>query len=50
LKPLSSSLRYTLLNGDTESPIIISDRLSGKEAAKLLAILEKHRPIFGYSL
>jgi hypothetical protein len=33
-----------------ESPVIISDRLSGKEVAKFLAVLEKHRPIFGYSL
>jgi hypothetical protein len=50
LKPLPSGLCYAFLNGDTESPVIISDRLSGKETAKLLAILEKHRPIFGYTL
>jgi hypothetical protein len=46
LKPL----RYAFLNGDTESPVIINDRLSRKETAKLLAILEKHRPIYSYSL
>jgi hypothetical protein len=46
LKPLPSGLCYAFLNGDTESPVIISDRLSGKETTKLLAVLEKHRPIF----
>src|SRR6185312_16021027 len=50
LKPLSSGLRYAFLNDDIESPIIISNKLSDKETAKLLAVLEKHRPIFGYSL
>jgi hypothetical protein len=50
LKPLPSNLLYAFLNGDTESPVIISDRLSGKETAKLLAVLEKHKPVFSYSL
>jgi hypothetical protein len=49
-KPLPSGLRYAFLNGNMESLIIICDRLSGKETTKLLDILEKHRPIFGYSL
>ena len=50
LKPLPSGLRYAFLNGDIESPVIISDKLSDVETAKLLAILEKHKPVFGYSL
>jgi hypothetical protein len=36
LKPLPSSLRYAFLNGDTESPIIISDKLSDEEITKLI--------------
>jgi uncharacterized protein YejL (UPF0352 family) len=50
LKPLSTSLRYAFLNGDTETPVIISDKLNEQETAKLIAVLEKHRSVFGYSL
>jgi hypothetical protein len=50
LKPLPSGLRYSFLNGDTETPVIISDKLSDEETAKLIAVLEKHRAVFGYSL
>ena len=50
LKPLPSSLHYAFLNGNIESPVIISNKLSDEEIAKLLAILEKHRSVFGYSL
>ena len=50
LKPLPSGLRYAFFNGDIESPVIISDKLSDMETAKLLAVLEKHKPVFGYSL
>jgi hypothetical protein len=50
LKPLPCGLRYAFLNGHTESPVIISDRLSCKETTKPLAILDMHRPVFGYSL
>jgi hypothetical protein len=50
LKPLPSGLLYAFLNGDTESPIIISEKLSDEETTKLMAILEKHRAVFGYSL
>ena len=50
LKPLPAGLRYAFLNGDKETPIIISDKLSDKEMSKLIAILEKHRSVFGYSL
>jgi hypothetical protein len=50
LKTLLAGLRYAFLNDDSETPVIISDKLSGEETAKFLAVLEKHRPIFGYSL
>jgi hypothetical protein len=50
LKPPPSVLRYTFLNNDQNSPVIISDKLSQKESLCLLTILEKHRSAFGYSL
>jgi hypothetical protein len=49
LKTLPSSLRNAF-NGDMESPVIVRNRLSSKETTKMLAILEKHRPVFSYSL
>jgi len=49
-KPLPTGLHYAFLNGKQETPVIISDKLSNEEIAKLIAILEKHRPVFGYSL
>jgi hypothetical protein len=42
LKPLPTSLRYAFLNGDKNTPVIISDKLSDEETSKLIAILEKH--------
>jgi hypothetical protein len=50
LNPLPSSLCYAFLNGDIESLVIISNKLSDMETTKLLAVLEKHRPVFGYSI
>ena len=50
LKPLPAGLRYAFLNGGSKSPIVISSKLSNEEMAKLLAILEKHGPVLGYSL
>ena len=50
LKPLPASLRYAFLNGNKETTIITSDKLSDEETSKLIAILEKHRSVFGYSL
>ena len=50
LKPLPTGLRDAFLNGDKETPIIISDKLSNEETSKLISILEKHRSVFGYSL
>ena len=50
LKPLPSGLKYTFLNNDRESPVVISDKLSKDETLRLLTILEKHRSAFDYSL
>jgi hypothetical protein len=50
LKPLPAGLRYAFLHGDTESPVIISDKLSEEESARLITVLEKHRAVLGYSL
>jgi len=50
LKPLPPGLKYVFLNGDRGSPVIISKQLSKEEAAKVIAVLEKHRSILGYSL
>ena len=50
LKPLPAGLRYAFLNGDKETHVIISDKLSDEETSELIAILEKHMSIFGYSL
>jgi len=47
LKPLPSGLRYAFLNSNTKTPVIISNKLSNEEIAKLIAILEKHRAVFG---
>lgn len=48
LKSLPSGLRYTFLNDDSMSPIIISDKLSNEETTKLIAIMKKHISVFGY--
>jgi hypothetical protein len=50
LKQLPSGLRYVFLNGDRETPVIISDILSNDETWRLVATLEKYRPVIGYSL
>jgi len=50
LKPLPIGLLYAFLNGDKNTPIIISDKLSDGETSKLIAILEKHKSVFEYSL
>ena len=41
LKPLPTGLCYAFLNGDKETLVIISDKLSDEETSKLIAILEK---------
>ena len=50
LKPLPSGLRYAFLNSDVESPVIISDKLSEEETNNLIAVLEKHQSVLGYTL
>jgi hypothetical protein len=41
LKPLSASLRYTFLNNDQKSPVLISDKLSQEETLRLIIVLKK---------
>jgi hypothetical protein len=50
LKQLPPGLQYAFLNGDRETPVIISDRLFHEETQKLVATLEKYRSVIGYSL
>jgi hypothetical protein len=50
LKQLPPGLQYVFLNGDRETPPIISDKLSHEETQKLIATLEKYRSVIGYSL
>jgi hypothetical protein len=50
LKQLPPGLQYVFLNGDQETPVIISDKLSHEETQKLVTTLEKYRSIIGCSL
>jgi hypothetical protein len=50
LKQLPPRLQYVFLNGDRETPVIISDKLSHEETQKLVATLEKYQTVIGYSL
>jgi hypothetical protein len=50
LKQLPPGLQYVFLNGDRETPVIISDKLSNDETRRLVATLEKYRSAIGYSL
>jgi hypothetical protein len=50
LKQLPSGLQYVFLNGDRETPVIISDKLFNDETRRLVATLEKYRLVIGYSL
>jgi hypothetical protein len=47
---LPPGLWYVFLNGDHETPVIISDKLSNDETRRLVAILEKYQSVIGYSL
>jgi hypothetical protein len=49
LKQLPLGLQYVFLNGDHETPVIISDKLSNDETQRLVATLEKYRSVIGYS-
>jgi hypothetical protein len=50
LKELPLGLQYVFLNGNRETPVIISDKLSNDETRRQVATLEKYRPVIGYSL
>jgi hypothetical protein len=50
LKQLPPGLQYVFLNGDSETPVIITDKLSNDETRRLVATLEKYRSVIGYSL
>jgi hypothetical protein len=47
---LPLGLQFVFLNGDRETPVIISDKLSNDETRRLVATLEKYRSVIGYSL
>jgi hypothetical protein len=38
------------MNGDRETPVIISDNLSNDETRRVVATLEKYQLVIGYSL
>jgi hypothetical protein len=50
LKQLQPELRYVLLNGDHQTPMIISDKLLSDETQRLVATLEKYRLVICYSV
>jgi hypothetical protein len=50
LKLLPLGLPYVFLNGDRETLVIISDKLSNDETQRLVTTLEKYQSVIGYSL
>jgi hypothetical protein len=50
LKQLPPGLQYVFLNGERETAVIISDKLSNDETRRLVGTLEKYRSVIGYSL
>jgi hypothetical protein len=50
LKQLPLGLQYVFLNGDHETPVIISDKLSNDDTERLFSTLEKYRSVIDYSL
>lgn len=50
LKPIPKDLKYSFLNDDFESLVIISNKLSEEETSRVVSTLEKHRSVFDYSL
>jgi hypothetical protein len=50
LKQLPPGLKYVFLNGNRETPVIISEKLSNDETRRVVATLEKYRSVIGYSL
>jgi hypothetical protein len=49
LKPLRSGLKYAFLHNNRSTLVIISDKLTESETRRLVIVLEKYRPIIGYS-
>jgi hypothetical protein len=50
LKNLPLGLKYIFLNGDQNTPVIISDKLLADETHKLVTTMEKYQSVIGYSL
>jgi hypothetical protein len=50
LKQLPPELSFVFLNGNHETPVIISDKLSNDETQRLVATLEKYWSAIGYCL
>jgi hypothetical protein len=50
VKLLPPGLQYGFLNGDRETPVINSYKLSNDETQMIVATLEKYRLVIGYSL
>jgi hypothetical protein len=50
LKELPLGLQYVFLNGNHETPVIISDKLSNDETRRLVVTLEKYQSVISYSL
>jgi hypothetical protein len=50
LKQLPPRLQYVFLNGDRETLVIISDKLSNDDTRRLVTTQEMYRSIIGYSL
>ena len=50
LKQLPPGLKYAFLNGNKDTLVIISDKLTESESRRLLSVLEKYRSVLGYSL
>jgi hypothetical protein len=50
LKQLPPGLQYVLLDGDRETPVIISDKLFNDQTRRLVATLEKYQSVIDYSL
>ena len=50
LKQLPPGLKYAFLNKNRDTPVIICDKLSESESQWLISVLEKYKPVIGYSL
>jgi hypothetical protein len=50
LNQLPPGLQYVFLNGNSETPVIISEKLSNDETQRLVATVERYWSVIGYSL